>query len=562
MKRHVGIIIALLVFFVQFALLPGAGMTWDEPASFFIGRMNLQFWQTGDWANLIDYINKERFATSPFVYVYGEEYYPPFSFLITSATSYIASERLNLMHFIDAHHMGELIIGAFGVWAFYALAFELGLPWAVAAGTTMLFALYPTIFGQMRNDAKDVPLMSMMTVAVYLCIRWIHFWQAKKYNKTWVYGLGAAICFGLMLGTKPSGAIIAPILATWFCVSVVVSRKFSDRMRRLPLFLFTSVFFVAVALGVFLLVWPWLWSDPIGKLTYIWRYFTFVGHNMPVLYLGKVFHAGVNLPWHYPFAILCFQTPVEITILAIVGMFAAIERVVKRQDMAVFLPFWWFWVGMARFFIPSIIIYAKVRHFIDVMPAFFLLVGFGIDAIARWAVGVTYTSMRVKYLGRLLVVAGVVAVIAHEAWISKTFYPYEPSYFNVFVGGAKTVAQTQLFDIEYWGSGTKEAMEYLNFQSFVAPLTLYSCAMRHLTMYYSAPSVDLLRLYPERADYSIVPNSPSWFGDMLTFSKENHRLAYTVKRAGADLFYVYQNTNGRGWRCGYETIGYDASGKK
>lgn len=558
MKRHLGIIIAALVFFVQFALIPGAGMTWDEPASFFIGRMNLQFWQTGDYANLIDYTNTERFGTSPFAFVRGEEFYPPFPFLISSAISYMFAETLHVMSFINAHHLGEVIIGAIGVWAFYGLAFELGLPSMVAVGTTLLYVLYPTIFGQMRNDAKDIPLMSMLTVAVYLFIRWIHFWQAKLYNKTWVYGFGSAIALGLALASKPSAVIIAPILGTWFCISVVASRKFADRTRRLPLFFITTLVIVIVAVGVFFFSWPWLWSDPVSKLTAVWGFFKSVGYNMPVMYLGQKFHAGVNLPKEYPFAILLFQTPLEIVFLFLIGVFAVLDRVGRKKDMMALLPLWWFLLGMARFFLPSMIIYAKVRHFIDVMPAFFLLVGFGINAIASYAVSASYHAVKSKMLGGLVVGLLVALVIIHEIWISVTFYPYEPSYFNVLVGGSKNVAEKQLFDIEYWASGTKEAMEYINLQSFVAPTSVYSCSMRHMTMYYAAPKVQLLWANPEQAQYSIVPNSPSWFNDMMMFSKENHRLAYTVKRAGADLFYVFENTNGRGWRCGYETIANDA----
>lgn len=559
MKRQVGILIALLIFFIQFALIPGAGMTWDEPASFFIGRMNLQFWQTGDFANLTDYTNKERFATSPFKFVKGEEWYPPFPFLVSSAVSYIFAEQLNLMHFIDAHHLGEVIIGTFGVWAFYGLAFELGLSSSVAAGTTILFALYPTIFGQMRSDAKDIPLMSILVVAIYLFIRWIHYWQAKRYNKTWIYGFGSAVAFGLAEASKPSAVIIAPILATWLCISIVASRKFADRMRRLPLFFITTIVMVAVALGVFFFSWPWLWDNPIVKLTSIWGFFKTVGYNMPTMYLGTKYFAGVDLPKEYPLGILLFQTPLEITILALIGVFAVIDRVVKKKDMFALLPLWWFVLGMGRFFLPGIIIYARVRHFIDVMPAFFLLFGFGVDAIGKYAVYVSYQGTKSKFLGGLVIVLGVGLIIFHEAWIAKTFYPYEPSYFNFLVGGSKTVAERGSFDIEYWGAGVKEAMEFLNYQSFVAPISVYSCGLRHMTMYYNAPQVTLVGLAPGDANYSIVPNAASWFGDMLKFSRENHRLVYTVKRGGAELFYVYQNTNGQGWRCGWETIANDAS---
>ncbi len=153
---------------------------------------------------------------------------------------------------------------------------------------------------------------------------------------------------------------------------------------------------------------------------------------------------------------------------------------------------------------------------------------------------------------RSLTIIILIIIIGHEAYISYGFYPYEPSYFNFLVGGSGNVAKKQLFDIEYWGSGTREAMVYLN--SLHQPISVYSCLMRHLTMYYNAPTVQLLKSNPEYADYTIVPNSASWFLDPMRVSKEHQTLVYTVTRQGADLFYVYKNTARMGWRCGYETL--------
>jgi len=158
--KHLGIYLAAVIFVVQLILLPHVGMSWDEPSSFFIGRVNLKFWMTGNRAYLNDIKNKKLFADSPFPYIYGEDIYPPFQFLVSSAISYVFAEKLHLTDVITAHHAGELIIAAFGIWAMYGLAVEVGLTSAVAAGVTVIYSLYPTIADQMRSDAKDVPLMS------------------------------------------------------------------------------------------------------------------------------------------------------------------------------------------------------------------------------------------------------------------------------------------------------------------------------------------------------------------------------------------------------------------
>jgi len=150
-------------------------------------------------------------------------------------------------------------------------------------------------------------------------------------------------------------------------------------------------------------------------------------------------------------------------------------------------------------------------------------------------------------------------ILLHEIIISIRFYPYEPSYYNFLVGGSKNVAANHLFDDEYWGTGTKEAMEYIN-RLGTAPVSVYSFLMRHLTIYYANKNVILFPDHPEYAEYNLVPNSVSWFKDAMYFGKTYETTAYVIKRAGADLFYVFKNTSRMGFRCGNETMtsyGYD-----
>ena len=220
------------------------------------------------------------------------------------------------------------------------------------------------------------------------------------------------------------------------------------------------------------------------------------------------------------------------------------------------------------------------------MPAFFLLTGVGVEYIvslfitALMSARVLFSSVKQYKLsspivhnlrdgdqkraphraGILITMIVITGIIIHEIIISIMFYPYEPSYFNFLVGGSRTVAQKQLFDIEYWGSGTREAMEYIDSQA-EGPVSVYSCLMRHLTMYYNTPNVTMMRDHPEYATYTLVPNSPSWFGEPLKFSRDLQTPVYLVQRAGADLFYVYKNTSHFGYRCGNETLttyGYKA----
>jgi len=549
MKKFLGLIIALVYFVFQALLVPQVSLSWDEPASFFIGRANLKFWLTGNRQYLDDLKNRELFRDSPFWYTYGEEVYPPAPFVVASVFSYILAEKMQLMHFITAHHLGELVIGAFGVWAMYGLATLIDLSPPLAAATTLIYALYPTIVGQMRSDAKDVPLVSMLVIFMYFFIRLLNACQRMNPGSTLKLALISGLTFGLACATKPTAPILLPIILAWFTLSFLLNKSWRQSLRP-----FNRLFLITLLMGIvagfsFFLGWPWLWQDTLFRLQEVWKFFKVVGYYMPVPFLGTIYRAGVNVPWYYPYGILLFQTPLELTLLAFLGMLVAWRRFFKGKVYPL-LFFIWFWVGIGRFHLPGMIIYHKVRHFIDVIPAFILLAGLGLEAIYLAARKIRAKSR--KQVGSFILISLILISVMHEIWIIRVLFPYEASYFNFLVGGIRNVAQKRLFDVDT-GSTIKEAMAYFSRVSPQVPIKIYPCLMQHLALYYKTPEMQLITQNPELADYTLVPNSPSWFGGALEFLPKYQQLVYTVKRDGADLFYIYKHISPVGWRCGQET---------
>lgn len=542
-----GIILTLLLLVVQIALLPQTGMTWDEPASWFIGRANLKFWQTGNRKYLEDVRNPALFAGDPIHFIYGEELYPPVAFVLQSAASYILAEKLQLISVIDAHHLGEVLLGVAGAWAFYEIGLLLGWSTLASILTTLIYATYPTIFGQMRSDAKDVPLMSMLTIVIYVFLRWMQSWQGKKMlpRIAWAVGLGLAL--GLAQGTKPTAAIIVPVLGLWWLVSVIISKDFRQQFRPLSGFLALLPLVGLVAIAIFVVSWPWLWSDLPGRLTVVANFFRVVGHMLPVQYFGVEYRAGVDVPWHYPFGVLAVQTPILVLLLGAGGLIAGVNgQFGKKLNVYRLLPIIWFTVGIGRFLVPGMIIYAKVRHFIDAMPGFFLIVGMGINLLLHSRPRVLSRVSPRRAIGLTICLI----IFLQQALINFRLYPYEAGYFNFLVGGLRGVAEKGLFDAEYWAGGVKEAMDYIKSQD--SRTTVYACMLRHLAHYYRAPGMQVTA-DTGSAQYAIVPNSVSIFAYPRKYYETYHRRVYTVTRDGAELFFIYKYQNPVGWMCGQET---------
>lgn len=557
---HLGFFLAFTVLLVQLIILPAAGMTWDEPSSFFFGRANLRFWQTFNRAYIDDFKNPELFQGEPFEYIYGEDVYPPFSFLVASAVSLVLAETFQLMSVIDAHHLGQMLIGIVAVWAMYRIAVAVGFTKPAAAGITLLYATYPTIIAQMRNDAKDVPLMSMIVLCVYFVISWVKAVR-RQHTSRHLYGLLAAITLGLAQGTKVSAAIIVPILAVWFGVSYLVFKRFRKEMGSLLHRGVEAAVFGLVALVSFIGIWPWLWADPIGRLQQVFNFFKVVGFGMPTLYFGEVYQAGINLPWHYPLGIFVSQTPPTLLPLLVVGIVVCCYRVIWKRDVFALLFLLWFLIGIGRFFIPGVLIYAKIRHYIDAMPPVFLISGYGAVLLGQLFVRAvvflrehTRNDILPVFITRGGRAAGLLLgiVVLHQSWIIVTHAPYEPSYFSVFAGGTKHAAEKHLFDVEYWASAVKEGMEAIDAQT-EGPTTVYACTMAHLAVFYETEKVQV-KLTPWEAQYILIPNSYSWFGGPAEHAKQHHTLFHTVERMGAPLLWVYKFRDPAFWNCGYETV--------
>ena len=545
MSRYTGFFIGLCVLLFQAMVLPRVGMTWDEPSDYLMGRANMKFWQSFD-RRYIDEVNNPILHTNdPMVYAYGAQYYPPFSFTFASFVSHVISEWLHLTTLIDGYHLSGVMLGALGVAAFWYLLMAIGFTEMVATITTLIYALYPTIFGQMRNDIKDMPLTSMMIVAMLGFVKAMSLW--KKHRKSAIrWGIMGSIVLGWAAGVKPTAFLIILASLLWLSMAAVRSRTFRIERKPYGIFIAFLVLLGLLALLSFLSIWPWLWDAVIGRIELVWGFFSTVGVGMPVPYFGKIYFASHDVPWHYPLGILAVQTPIEIVFLAVVGMIVGLWQFIKGKNVWPLLFIFWFWVGIGRFFIPHVVIYAKVRQFLDSMPAFFVLVGIGLSHLSNLG--------NLKEKMKTIIPTGVgIVVIIHLLVIDIQFFPYEPSYFNFLVGGTRGVTEKRLFDAEYWASGVKEGMEFVNsISSDSNPTSVYACGMKHLAVNYAAPYVRVTDV-GEDFQYALIPHSFSWFGYGMDFYKEYYKPVYVIKRAGAELFYVYKKDNPMIWRCGYES---------
>lgn len=526
MKKRTGIILIILYGIIQLLTLPHVGFTWDEPSIYFIGKRNRDFWQTFQVGKIPDYSQPIQAGDGKLRLVWGAMYYPPLIPTLASFTSGVVTDTLHIASFVTGYHIILVIIGTAGVLALYGIGLTVGFSPLIATGVALSYALYPTIVGQMRNDAKDVPVAGAISVLMYCVLKLFASWRTHHKQILWIILSGIAFGFAILI--KPTAAIMAPIVIIFFLLALLFPH-FRKHIPNVPLLILTPILAGLISMMVILSLWPWLWDDPVGKIMQTIAFFQKVGYLIPVLYFGKIYQAGINLPKLYPLGIFVVQTPIPILFLFFVGIIGALWKTWKTKNPLPILFIVWFVMGIVRFFLPGVLIYAKMRHLIDVVPAVFILLGFGVEWIS---------SFRVSRLAERFVKVIFGIIILHELVIILVLFPYEPSYFNAFVGGISGVAKNKLFDAEYWGSSTKEGIAYIDAHT-TTPVSVYTCSMAHMAKYYETEKVKVSKV-PQGTQYMLIPNSASYFITIYDQMNIKNDLVYTVTRNGADLLYIFK----------------------
>jgi 4-amino-4-deoxy-L-arabinose transferase-like glycosyltransferase len=233
----------------------------------------------------------------------------------------------------------------------------------------------------------------------------------------------AGLVWGLALLTKIHAWLLPPLVA----LDALLRLRSRPRVLVLALAAWT-----AVGLLVFLVGWPWLWPDPVGRL----RAFLSTSVDrvpLSVLYFGQVYQDN-QLPWHYPWVQFGAAVPVGLHLLAIVGLVRGWKDR-KANPLPLLLA-----LSVVQFlvlFSTNAPVYDGERLFLHVFPAWAILAGLGFDSLWKAAKG----------RGTRVALAG---VLAAQGYGLAAFHPFQLSYHSALVGGLPGAVRLGL-EPTYWG---------------------------------------------------------------------------------------------------------------
>lgn len=287
----------------------------------------------------------------------------------------------------------------------------------LAGISTGLFLLFmPRVFGHAHIGSVET-IMNLTWTLVVLAV--LHWWVTKKSIPNWV-AVFCGVLFGIAMLTKIQGVLLSVPIALW-------ALGHWRHRAIIPLALF------AFAAGLtFLILWPWLWFDPIPRsLEYLGR--TTERVTLHTWYMGTRFK-DVDVPWHYPFVMFAVTMPVGILAAGCIGAFKGLKNP-KEQLLLACAVF-----PMALFAVPGITVYDGIRLFLVACPMWALLSGCGVKWIAEQLQG------RFKNATAATVICVFVAI---QSYGVVAYSPLHLNYYNILVGGLAGADQAG-FEPTYW----------------------------------------------------------------------------------------------------------------
>ncbi len=247
--------------------------------------------------------------------------------------------------------------------------------------------------------------------------------------------MGAGIVFGLALLTKIQAWFLIPIVGTtallWFSLSIRGVLRATT----------ACALWLLVALLVYGLGWPWLWSETLQRLG------DYVGTgterlSLQTLYFG-VIYPDVEVPWHYPWVHLSLALPLGTCALIVSGVAFGWWR--RRES-----PLALMCLGATGIFLvlfsTSLPVYDNTRLFQHTFAGLAIVAGLGAqglwDVIGRLSVG-RPIQRTIARLGLGLVVLSPVVGL----WST---HPHGLCYYNELIGGTRGAIDSGL-ESDYWG---------------------------------------------------------------------------------------------------------------
>lgn len=339
-------------------------------------------------------------------------------------------------------HLLTFLVAFAGIIAVHQMALRRFRDWRMAILTTSFLVLSPRLFAESFYNSKDIVFMAFFAIATCTTITFV----LQPSLRT---AIVAAFTTALSIDVRMM-AVVLPVVAA---VTLALRLKRQEVNASQMTSIITAYF---SGLCIFtLLLWPWLWSDPLANFGQAFLNMSKFRWEGDSLYLGT-FVSSTALPWHYVIVWIGLTTPLLFLGLFLVGAFAILQKAKCRglklwksddelQDL--------FFLGLACLPVVAVIalrsvLYDGWRQLYFIYPMLLLV------AAGGWWTLWTYTPRRLPRASLLLVTSFSLLSVTWWMWQA---HPFQNVYFNALAG--RDIGSR--FELDYWALSNRQGLEYI-----------------------------------------------------------------------------------------------------
>ena len=319
---------------------------------------------------------------------------------------------------------------------------------AIALFAMLLFLLHPRLYAESFVNTKDLPLVAMFMVALFLTHR--------AFSKDTV---GAFLLCGLAVGILINIRILGVVLFAAVPAVRALDLLFdSGGVGRKHALITGSVFALAAMFALYATL-PYLWANPIERTV---EMFVTLSHHpiaFPILFQGELI-MGNDLPPHYIPTWVAITTPPVALLLGVAGIIVLIRRGwASPRDLLRHgnLKFGFLLIGcLIMTFIAVVVVTPTMRSGWRLMyflyAPFCVLAAFGLHWLASDSGRIV-----VRAVAYTLVGVGILIVVLQMVRI----HPYQQAYFNFLVDRETPGLLGDQYPLEYWGTSYLDGLRWL-----------------------------------------------------------------------------------------------------
>ena len=303
---------------------------------------------------------------------------------------------------------------------------------------TIIYLLYPYLFGQSLFSPKDIPFMSIWLICTYFSLKLFE----RLIDKQGISNLNTiffAFMTSYLLSIRIAGILIfIQYLATFLIYLSLTNINIFLFLKKfysnLLIFVFATIFFTIV-------FYPELWINPLGVVDVIntmSNHFNNVGTNT----YGKIMYS-TNLPSTYMLIWFSVKLPIIIIIGICLIPFTE-KKIFNSSKRSIYFGS----LLISTILIPLILIFRKVHLYDELRQVMFLFPLIFIIGL----VSVYTFSKKFFYIISMLTIT---LFLIENIKIN----PYQYVWFNL---PSRSVDLTNKFELEYQGLSGREIAEFLN----------------------------------------------------------------------------------------------------